>query len=128
MDRQRCLLDALIAEAKPLRLLQRYEALATTGKKIVRSDIPQKLLPAFADLSLKVKDTHVKSVVFRRSDRFAPENPDFKWMRSQVKRALAPPKKASSPPGGASTPSAGSTPDASIAEDTTAICRYHPVG
>jgi LCP family protein required for cell wall assembly len=134
MDRQRCMIDALIAEANPLRLLRRYEALAATGKKILRSDLPQKLLPAFAELTLKVKNSDVKSVVFRRNDRFAPENPDFEWMRSQVEEALAPPKKASSAPVGASTPSpsattsAGSTPDTSIAEDTTATCSYHPVG
>ncbi len=135
MDRQRCMIDALIAEANPLRLLRRYEALAATGKKILRSDLPQKLLPAFAELTLKVKNTDVKSVVFRRNDRFEPENPDFEWMRSQVDEALAPPpKKATTAPVGGSTPSPGatasegSTPDTSIAEDTTATCSYHPVG
>jgi polyisoprenyl-teichoic acid--peptidoglycan teichoic acid transferase len=133
MDRQRCMVDALIAEAKPLRLLRRYEALAATGKKILRSDLPQELLPAFADLILKVKENDVRSVVFRRSERFSPESPDFEWMRSQVQEALTPARKASGPAGGGTpssspTPSSGSTPGSSIAQDTTATCAYHPVG
>ncbi len=129
MDRQRCMVDALIAEARPLRLLRRYEQLAATGKKIVRSDFPSALLPALADLLLKVKDNKVLSVVFRRSDRFAPENPDFAWMRSQVRKALEPPPRH----GGARRGSGGSGSTGggdkrpSVAENTKSTCGYHPV-
>jgi polyisoprenyl-teichoic acid--peptidoglycan teichoic acid transferase len=90
MDRQRCMINAIVDEADPLNLLRRYQALARASKDIVRTDIPRDLLPAFVDLALKMKDTRVKSVVFRSSDDFYPGDPDFDWLHQTVEKALAP--------------------------------------
>ena len=118
MERQRCMIDAIIDEADPLTLLRRYESLADVGKRIVRTDIPQQLLPAFVDLALKIKDARVRSVVFRSSDKFFPGDPDFEWMRSVVRRAL--------------TPNAHSGPrdrprGPGTAVDAENVCAYAPV-
>ncbi|HSE07718.1 MAG TPA: LCP family protein [Nocardioidaceae bacterium] len=110
MERQRCMIDAIIEEARPLTLLRRYEGLAATGKEIVRTDIPSSLMPAFVDLALRVKQASVRSVVFLPSERFSSADPDFEWMRSVVRQAISPPEPADpSPP---SSPSAGVTPSA----------------
>jgi LCP family protein required for cell wall assembly len=138
MERQRCMIDAIIEEARPWTLLRRFEALAATSKEIVRTDIPSDLMPAFVDLALRVKDAgQVRSVVFRRSDRFAPDDPDVAWMRSVVAETLAPspedrPGRGGSP---AAAPSAapggdpGTSPDpppAGTAVDVTEACAYNP--
>ena len=138
MERQRCMIDAIIAEAKPWTLLRRYQDLAATGKQIVRTDIPSELMPAFVDLALEVKDASVRSVVFRSSDRFWPADPDFDWMQSVVRKALAPrdrslvegrgPAGSSAPsPSPSTSPGAVPAPDPGEAVDAADACAYHPV-
>ena len=65
MERQRCMVDAIIDAANPVNLFRHYTELAAAGKEIVYTDIPLELAPAFVGLGLKVKDAKVKSVVFR---------------------------------------------------------------
>lgn len=96
MERQRCMVDALIDEARPFNLLRRYQALAAAGKKILRTDIPRQLLPDFVDLTMEVKDASVESVVFVSSKKFNPGDPDFAWVRAKVQKALEPPEETGS--------------------------------
>lgn len=91
MDRQRCTVAAIIEAADPLTLVRRYTALAAAGKEVVYSDIPQRLLPAFAGLALQMKDAKVRSVVFKTSDRFFSGDPDFDFLRDTVAKAIDPP-------------------------------------
>ncbi len=90
MLRQRCLIGDLIDEADPVTLLSRYQALATAGKEIVRTDIPARLLPAFVDLALRAKGGDVRSVAFISSPEFFSGDPDYDWLRDKVQQALAP--------------------------------------
>ncbi len=143
MLRQRCMVNALIDELDPVTLLRRYQQLATTGKKIVRTDIPRELLPAFVDLGMRVKEHTVKSVAFVSSDKFFSGDPDFVWMQSVVERTLHPPKRSSTPSSEPAAPATGTTGTAGTAGTTededadddpgTAVsvadaCGYHPVG
>jgi polyisoprenyl-teichoic acid--peptidoglycan teichoic acid transferase len=89
MSRQRCVINAIIDEANPVNLLRRYQALAAAGSRVVRTDIPKELLPAFVQLALKSKDHRAKSVLFRLSPDFSPGNPDFTYMHEVVQKALA---------------------------------------
>jgi hypothetical protein len=82
--------NAIIDEANPVNLLRRYQALASAGSKVVRTDIPKELLPAFVQLALKAKDHRAKSVLFRSSTTFNPGAPDFDYMHQVVQKALAP--------------------------------------
>lgn len=93
MDRQRCAVAAMIEAADPITLLRRYTALAAAGKDVVYSDIPQRLLPAFAGLALKMKDAKVRSVVFRTSEAFFSGDPDFDYLRETVAKAIDPPEQ-----------------------------------
>jgi hypothetical protein len=102
-------------KANPLNLLRNYQAVAKAGKELVRTDIPRALLPAFVDLGLKVKQHHLKSVVFRLSDSFNPGDPDFAYVHQTVAHALAPHHPSSHP-------------QHSPAESSKNVCAYHPVG
>ncbi len=108
MDRQRCVINAIIKQANPANMLARYEQIAKAGKEIVKTDMPQEVLPAMVDLSLRVKDGNVRSVVFKYGVAgFYSNNPDFSMMRKRVKVALGetkedPPKKSKKKKGSSS--------------------------
>ncbi len=97
MERQRCLVSAIIDEADPLTLLRRYTALADQAKKILRTDIPRELLPAFVDLTSRTKGTKPRSVVFRSSEEFNPADPDIDYVQATVAKALEPKKRPTGP-------------------------------
>jgi LCP family protein required for cell wall assembly len=140
MARQRCAINAIVAEASPVKLLKRYTKLAAASKEIVRTDIPQSLLSAFVDLATKVKGQPIRSVSFERSAAFDPNDPDFDYVRAAVQAALYPNRvarpssgatlAAAGTPGAstAQTPSAGTTAAAEPAKasDANADCAYHP--
>lgn len=113
MLRQRCMVNAIIDEADPLNVLRRYEDLAKAGEEIMRTDIPRKLMPAFVDLALKVKEKKVKSIAFVSSDKFYSGDPDFAWMQSVVAKALGPKQ-------------GGPKDDPGTAVKTEDACGYHP--
>jgi LCP family protein required for cell wall assembly len=139
MLRQRCMVNAIVEEANPLNLLRRYQGLAAAGKRIVRTDIPSHLLPAFVDLALQVKDASVRSVAFVSSEKFFPGDPDFEWLQETVDRALAPPP-ARNPDRPRPTPSPTPTPtdpaepsptptvDPGAAVEVEDSCAYRPEG
>jgi polyisoprenyl-teichoic acid--peptidoglycan teichoic acid transferase len=140
MERQRCTIDAIIDAADPTTLITRYTDLANAGKQVLSSDIPIELLPAFVELGLKVKDAKVKSVVFKRSDKFFSGDPDFEWMHEAVARAIEPkPAKSGTPaqtpsqtpdqtPGDAptGTPTGEPTLEPGAAVDAQDSCGYQP--
>jgi LCP family protein required for cell wall assembly len=114
MERQRCVIDAVIKQANPENLLLRYNQIAAAGKKIARTDIPQSLLPALVDLGLKVKDAKVRSVVFQPNDYFNPASPDFAYIRAIVSEALDPARPGVHKP--------------KIIRPSENACAYKPVG
>ena len=78
MDRQRCVINAIIKQANPANMLARYEDIAKAGKDIVKTDMPREVLPLMVDLCLRVKDGNVRSVVFKHGvDGFFSPDPDF---------------------------------------------------
>ena len=129
MDRQRCVIKAIIDQANPANLLARYEDIAKAGQEIVITDMPQEVLPMMVELSLRVKDGNVRSIVFKNGVAgFWSAYPDFDVMRQRVKVALGeakaptpttkPPKKPAK-----RSPSASSTPES---EDLADSCAYDP--
>ena len=109
MDRQRCVINAIIKQANPTNMLARYEQIAKASKDIVVTDMPQEVLPLMVDLSLRAKDGNVRSIVFKHGvDGFSSPDPDFPLMRERVKAAL---KEADS--GGPSTDTTSSSPSTS---------------
>jgi LCP family protein required for cell wall assembly len=139
MDRQRCVINAIIKQANPANMLARYEDVAKAGKQIVQTDMPQEVLPLMVDLSMRVKDGNVRSIVFRHNeDGFRSPRPDFNRMRQRVRVALgeaaadpgpgATPKSptAKSPSGGSSSPKAAPKKRAPESENVDDTCAYNP--
>lgn len=145
MERQRCAIRAIVDEANPGTLLRRYAGLAEASKKILRTDIPRKLLPAFVDLAMRMKGKPLKSVVFNLSASFNPNDPDFDFVHAAVRRAMQAPRRhaasggaAASPdsapdsapgstPGSTGTPTSTASPDVSgKVTDADDDCAYHP--
>ena len=93
MERQRCMVDAIIEEANPFNLFRRYQDLAAAGEDVVYTDIPLDLAPAFVELALKVKQAKVKSVVFRNSEKFFSGDPDYDYVQDVVQKTLRPPAR-----------------------------------
>ena len=90
MDRQRCVINAIIKQANPTNMLARYEDVAKAGKQLVYTDMPQEVLPLMVDLSLRVKDGNVRSVVFKSGVAgFYSSDPNFPLMRKRVKAAIS---------------------------------------
>ena len=96
MERQRCMMDAIIDEANPTNMIRRYTSIAAATKEILRTDIPQEMLGNFVDLALEIKDAKVRSVVFRYTydldssdpNFFNPGDPDYEWMHETVQKAI----------------------------------------
>jgi len=123
MRRQRCLMAAVIDRADPMTLLTRYDKILDAGRELVQTDVPGHLLPAFVDLAFKVKDAKVRSVVFERSEQFAPESPDYDWVREQVAAAI----EKSEDGGGGGGGGGDGRKEKSLAEAPEDACAYDPV-
>ncbi|MGH8774751.1 MAG: LCP family protein [Jiangellaceae bacterium] len=110
MARQRCVMGAIVAKASdPTTMLTQYQSLVAATKDIVRTDIPGDLMPAFAELALKVQGAHVESLSmdnrFFASMGTDSSNPDYEQMHALVAEALLPDPEPTTP---SSTPAAGS--------------------
>jgi LCP family protein required for cell wall assembly len=104
MDRQRCVLQAIVDKANPVTLLSRYQELARTTQDIVSTDLPQSMLGDVVDLAFDVKDAGIRSVVFDDTV-IDPAYPDYDHMRALVQQALSPaPAATSTPPPAPATP------------------------
>jgi LCP family protein required for cell wall assembly len=141
MDRQRCVLNAIVDTANPARLLTRYQELAQTTQDIVSTDLPQAMLGDVVDLGFKVKDTAIRSVVFDDTV-ISPAYPDYARIRSLVQQALAAPSDTTAEPTPSTAPSTSATPPPTPATPTTGappttaadpaadvadVCAYDPV-
>jgi LCP family protein required for cell wall assembly len=118
MQRQRCMISAIVQAADPVTLLARYQQLAATTQDIVSTDIPQDVVGAFVDLALEVKDAgDIQSVVFDDSV-IKPAYPDYDRIRSIVATTLG---TAPAPAGDTATTGAtGTTTPSAAPPGTTA--------
>jgi LCP family protein required for cell wall assembly len=135
MDRQRCMINAIIDAADPMTLLTRYQKIAATTQNIVTTDIPQSVVGDFADLALKIKDAGMQSVVFDASI-IRPAYPDYDKIRTIVQDTLVkPPAPASTPAPAASGGATAATTAPSAPADAASTpvanakdaCAYDPV-
>jgi LCP family protein required for cell wall assembly len=133
-ERQRCTIQAIVHSADPKTLVTKYQAIAKAGKQLLRTDIPQELLPALVELGLKVKNAKVSNVDLDKRKNFPNgRHPDYDAIReivanatrSEPKEAAATPRPSTSPTGKPSKrPSPSSTPGGQ--EDLKDACAYHP--
>ena len=131
MRRQRCVAGALMQQADPAGLLQRYPQLAKVVKNNVSIDIPRDELSAWVDLALRIqKGGSIRSLPLT-ADVVQPGRPDFAKIRTLVQKGLQPsaaaaasptPKPSTTKKPGKPTPTPTATPDDSQAVSLAATC------
>ncbi|WP_405070434.1 LCP family protein [Kribbella sp. NBC_01510] len=136
-ERQRCTIHALVNSVNPATLVTKYQQIASAGKQVLRTDIPQEILPAFIQLGLKVKGAKVTNVDLDKNKNFPTgKNPDYTAMQEIIQKAIAPKTQPVSTPSAATTkkPSSGSTKKATpkpavtpgATENLNDACAYNP--
>jgi polyisoprenyl-teichoic acid--peptidoglycan teichoic acid transferase len=136
MQRQRCVLSAVLQAADPVTVLKDYQQLAETTQGIVRTDIPESVLDDFVSVALEAKKAPIRSVVFD-SSVINPAYPDYPKIRSIVASAVADPgspsaaaQTSSAPPASPSSPSGAATtapaPESGAVTDVADACAYDP--
>jgi LCP family protein required for cell wall assembly len=133
--RQRCAIKGIVDAADPATLVTKYQAIAKAGKHLLRTDIPQELLPALVQLGLKVKSGTVSNVYLDVSKlKLKYLHPDYEGLREAVQKALeskpsetpATPTKSATPGKSTTTPGKSATPPPN--QNLNDACAYHPSG
>ncbi|MFK5635240.1 MULTISPECIES: LCP family protein [unclassified Ornithinimicrobium] len=89
MRRQRCVVAAVVEQARPTTLLQRYPQIISAVGRNVLVDIPQSDLPVWAELVLLVQQAEMRSLPFT-ADNTDVFDPDYSDIRYRVWEALHP--------------------------------------
>lgn len=92
MRRQRCVVGALVDQANPMNLLQRYPSIAAAAGDNIKVDIHQSELPAWAELVERVQDGGSMQSLPFTPENINPGNPDFEAIRAEVEEAITPPE------------------------------------
>jgi polyisoprenyl-teichoic acid--peptidoglycan teichoic acid transferase len=121
--RQRCAIKAMVDAADPQTLATKYRAIAKAGQHLLRTDIPQELLPALVQLALRVKSGTVSNVTLDSSKlRLKYLHPDYNALRDTVEKALE------SDPAPAVTPTTPATPNSGTTSKPTTTTNTPPPG
>jgi LCP family protein required for cell wall assembly len=135
-ERQRCAINAIVSSANPATLVTKYQQIASASKQLLRTDIPQEILPAFIELGLKVKNAKVSNVDLDKDKNFPNgRHPDYAAMREIVAKATRPkttPVAATPSFPTTKKPTAGKTTTAATpppggTQDLSDACAYHPI-
>ena len=120
MQRQRCVMNAMVSQLDPATLLSRFQQIAAASTRVMHTDLPAAELATFVDLGSKAKSHKISSVQFV-PPLIDPAHPDYTVIRDRVTAAVdtaqqerdAPPaRKAAAASGNAGTTgSAGTTGD-----------------
>jgi len=139
MERQRCVINAVVQQAKPDVVLRNFEGIASAGSKTIQTDIPRSKLPALLDLALKVRETNMHSVVFQPGTAgWVSANPPWPQVQRRVQSALKEADRAeakktqttdpSASPSATASPTKKATTNSNSgkSENLTDSCAYHP--
>jgi LCP family protein required for cell wall assembly len=133
MQRQRCLIGAVVKKADPVTLARNFGNVAKALKKNLATGIATSQIDAWVELSLRVKGATVTSLPF--TDKvISTVNPDIPKIHELVQKAITasvqPPATATPSPSATSSaspsvkptkkPSKGANPDK--AQDLSAVC------
>ncbi len=99
MLRQRQLQEAILAQFTPSTVLTRFNDIAAAGSAIIETDLPQSMLPYFAELAIKAKELPVATIELTPAGGIDEFSPDFPYIHSLVQTALHPPTATPSPEG-----------------------------
>jgi LCP family protein required for cell wall assembly len=126
--RQRCTIKAIVERATPQNVLANYQSIAKAGEQLIRTDVPQKLLPHFLTLGQKVKSAKITNIDLDKKRNYPNgRNPNYAAMRTLITNALTPvarkPRPTTTPTRRPTTkPTAKPTTPANLTE----ACAYNP--
>jgi LCP family protein required for cell wall assembly len=130
-ERQRCTIHAIVNSANPGTLVTKYQQIASASKQLLRTDIPQEILPALIDLALKVKSAKVSNVDLDSSKNFPNgRNPNYEGMRAIIQKAIQPKTTKPATPSATKQPGKKTTAKAptGAGQNLTDACAYNPTG
>jgi polyisoprenyl-teichoic acid--peptidoglycan teichoic acid transferase len=134
MERQQCMINAVIKQADPPTVLANIQPLMTAAAKTIRTDVPRGLLPALADLAVKMKGNSIRNVLLNEANGFSTSNPNWVAVRAKIAEAqkVAAADASSSASASPST-STSASPSAKASAKASAkvtnlddACAYHP--
>ena len=88
MARQKCVMNAMLHQLSPTKVLKNFGAIASAGKQIISTSIPSSELDTFVNLSMKTKSLPVATVSFV-PPKVNTSDPDYQQIRSLVTTAVA---------------------------------------
>ncbi|HAQ59406.1 MAG TPA: transcriptional regulator [Microbacterium sp.] len=91
MRRQRELQAAILSQFTPSNVLTRFKDVAAAGTALVETDLPDEMLPYFAELALKTKELPITTIELTPQGGVDAEDPDYEHVREMVRQALHPP-------------------------------------
>ena len=96
MGRQRQIEEAILRQVNPGTVLARFQELASAGKALVLTDMPQSMIGVMVDLGTKAR-----KLPLRRAELVPPTfdylYPDFSLAHELVREAVFPPPATPSP-------------------------------
>ncbi|MEH3033039.1 MAG: LCP family protein [Aeromicrobium erythreum] len=104
MGRQKCVMNAMLQQMSPKKVLLNVEAIADSSKTLLSTNIPAKDLNVFMDLALKARHEKVSTVSLVPPVIYTG-NPDYPKVRRMISTAIAKAEgqKVSSAKGGITT-------------------------
>jgi LCP family protein required for cell wall assembly len=87
MGRQKCVMNAMMQQLSPKKVLLNVGKIASSGKELLSTDIPQKDLDVFMDLALKAKSQKVSTVSLVPPAIYTG-NPDYVKVRDMIDAAI----------------------------------------
>lgn len=87
MARQKCVINAMLQQIEPQRVLLKFEEFARAGQELVDTDLPASELGTFAELALKARSQKITSVSFV-PPAVNTSDPDVATIRSMIDAAV----------------------------------------
>ncbi len=87
MGRQKCVMNAMLQQMSPQKVLLNVGKIASSGKELLSTDIPQKDLDVFMDLALKAKSQKISTVSLVPPVIFTG-NPDYAKVRRLINSSI----------------------------------------
>jgi len=100
MERQRCVMNAMVQQMDPATLLAKFQGIAAAAKDVMSTDIPASDLATFIDLGTKGKRQKITSVAFV-PPLVNPAYPDFALVHDRVVQALIASRREAAAPSAA---------------------------
>lgn len=84
MARQRQIQEAILQQSAPVNVLTKFQSIASAGRQVVRTDIPQSALGYFVNLASKTKNLPITPVELVPDNGVNPQDLDIDVVRKLI--------------------------------------------